>query len=721
MGRYHLREHVRSRRLVVVVLIGVACAPAWAQVPAGPEFQVNTTTTAHQFLPSIDVDERGDFVLVWTSVPPDEGNGLGVFAKRYERSGAVLAPEFRVTAHTTGDQLSRSTSVDADARGNFVVAWAGDGAGGTLGTHARRWTAAAQPLGPDFAVSTTPGGQDFGLALMRRGGFVVVWQGFAPGQSDYDVFGRRYDTAGEPLGAAFRVNTVTAGNQVAPRVASGGTGSFVVVWAGQAPYGGGYDIRAQKFLETGERFGAEFGVNERTSFDQTEPAVAVVPAGEIFGGSFLVAWTGDGSDGSGKGVFARIFHAALGPITPDFLVNAHTTSDQRRPQVGVDEFGHHVVAWQSDGQDGSGLGIFARRFDVVGMPRGPEFAVNTHTTGAQYHPVVSSDKVGNFVVAWTSLGQDGDSSGVFARRFGGLSPVRLRVDPAPTPSSDGNGVLEPCERVVMAPGWQNASGSTIAFGGSLAEPSALQIVDGIADYGAVPAGSVADCSDCYVVQVECPTPRPQHVDVSVFETIQPAAQGQRLRWFLHVGDSFTDVPRTSPFYRFVETMLHHFVTSGCAEREYCPAASTTREQVAALVLSSKEGSSFFPRACTTPMFGDVPASSPFCRWIEELARRGVVAGCGGGNYCPGEAVTREQMAVFVLRTLDPALDPPACTMPLFDDVPASSPFCRWIEELARRGVVAECGGGNYCPGEIVTREQMAVFLAVAFDLSLYGP
>jgi hypothetical protein len=79
------------------------------------------------------------------------------------------------------------------------------------------------------------------------------------------------------------------------------------------------------------------------------------------------------------------------------------------------------------------------------------------------------------------------------------------------------------------------------------------------------------------------------------------------------------------------------------------------------------------------------------------------------------------MAVFVLRTLDPALDPPVCTTPMFADVPASSPFCRWIEELARRGVVTGCGGGNFCPSAPVTREQMAVFLGATFGLALYGP
>jgi hypothetical protein len=190
-----------------------------------------------------------------------------------------------------------------------------------------------------------------------------------------------------------------------------------------------------------------------------------------------------------------------------------------------------------------------------------------------------------------------------------------------------------------------------------------------------------------------------------------------------LGDSFTDVPRSNGFYRFVETLLHRGVTGGCGATTYCPTNPTSREQMAVFVLVAKEGPGYAPPACgATPMFADVPASNPFCRWIEELARRGVVAGCGGGNYCPALDVTREQMSVFVLRTLDRALIPPACVPPnLFLDVPETSPFCAWAEELAARRVVTGCGGGNYCPTVAVTREQMGVFISVTFGLALYGP
>jgi hypothetical protein len=80
------------------------------------------------------------------------------------------------------------------------------------------------------------------------------------------------------------------------------------------------------------------------------------------------------------------------------------------------------------------------------------------------------------------------------------------------------------------------------------------------------------------------------------------------------------------------------------------------------------------------------------------------------------------MPVFVLRNIFPQVNPPDCAPPnIFNDVPETSPFCRWIEELANRGIVTGCGNGNYCPADPVTREQMGVFISLPFGLTLYGP
>jgi glucose/arabinose dehydrogenase len=180
--------------------------------------------------------------------------------------------------------------------------------------------------------------------------------------------------------------------------------------------------------------------------------------------------------------------------------------------------------------------------------------------------------------------------------------------------------------------------------------------------------------------------------------------------------TFADVPPAAFAWDFVERIHEAGVTGGCGGDNYCPGSPTTREQMAVFVLRALDPT-LNPPACGTPLFADVPPTSPFCRWIEELVRRQVVSGCGGGNYCPAQAVSRAQMAVFALATLEgPGYQPPACTTPVFADVPASSPFCRWIEELARRGITGGCGGGNYCPNDPVTRAQMAVFLVTSFSL-----
>ncbi|MCS7183059.1 MAG: S-layer homology domain-containing protein [Thermoanaerobaculum sp.] len=56
-------------------------------------------------------------------------------------------------------------------------------------------------------------------------------------------------------------------------------------------------------------------------------------------------------------------------------------------------------------------------------------------------------------------------------------------------------------------------------------------------------------------------------------------------------------------------------------------------------------------APATPTFGDVPAAHPFFQYVEALVASGITSGCGGGNYCPNNPVTRGQMAVFLAKAL----------------------------------------------------------------------
>jgi hypothetical protein len=150
---------------------------------------------------------------------------------------------------------------------------------------------------------------------------------------------------------------------------------------------------------------------------------------------------------------------------------------------------------------------------------------------------------------------------------------------------------------------------------------------------------------------------------------------------------------------------------------YCPGLPATREQMAVFLLRAREGAAYAPPACTAPPFTDVPCSSVFAPWIAELARRGITGGCGPGLYCPRASVARDQMAVLLLRTLEASTyAPPPCATPAFSDVPCANPFAAWVNELALRSIAGGCGGGLYCPGSAVTRGEMAVFLVATFAL-----
>jgi hypothetical protein len=81
----------------------------------------------------------------------------------------------------------------------------------------------------------------------------------------------------------------------------------------------------------------------------------------------------------------------------------------------MDRDGNFVVVWASKDQDGDGWGVYARRYDASGP--GEEFRVNAATAGDQLNPSVAMNHLGEFVVAWSSKGQDGDGWGVYARRY----------------------------------------------------------------------------------------------------------------------------------------------------------------------------------------------------------------------------------------------------------------------------------------------------------------
>lgn len=291
-------------------------------------------------------------------------------------------------------------------------------------------------------------------------------------------------------------------------------------------------------------------------------------------------------------------------------------------------------------------------------------------------------------------------------------------------TSNLNGIAEPGETVVVEPVWRNgAIAQTVATTATAltgpAGPS-YAILDGTAYHGTVAANGATDCwrtGDCYSVRIDAPASRPAvHWDATLAENGPLGSRSTKV----HVGNSFSDVPPSHPFYRAVESVLHHGISSGCGAGRYCPDDVVTRGQLAVMLIAAASGTSYTPPACTTAPFPDVPCTNPLAPWIAEVKRRNIASGCNTqGDYCPNAAVTRAQMAVMTLRAREASTYvPPACTAASYGDLPCTHWAAPYVEELRRRGVVSGCAPDRYCPEQTVTRGQAAVFLTGGFGLSI---
>ena len=271
------------------------------------------------------------------------------------------------------------------------------------------------PTGSEFQINTNTINDQRAPAAARdvAGNFLVTWSSRDQDGDSSGVFGQRYDAAGMPQGPEFQVHTFTTGFQGVPAVAMEPGGGFVVVWHSRDQDGSGNGIFGRLFDPSGTPVDGEFQVNTYTTNSQSGGRVAMDATG-----NFVVVWQSRGQyETFGYNIIGRRFTADGTPLGGEFQVNTFTTDYQWYPDVDMDSTGNFVVAWSSYTQDGDGLGAFGRRFDAGGNPLGGEFQVNTYTTSWQDRTKVALSDSGEFVVIWHSLGQDGDGYGIHGQRF----------------------------------------------------------------------------------------------------------------------------------------------------------------------------------------------------------------------------------------------------------------------------------------------------------------
>jgi hypothetical protein len=159
----------------------------------------------------------------------------------------------------------------------------------------------------------------------------------------------------------------------------------------------------------------------------------------------------------------------------------------------------------------------------------------------------------------------------------------------------------------------------------------------------------------------------------------------------------------SQFQLEIDWLVNAGITVGCGNSRFCPTRAVTRAQMA----------SFLVRALDLPPtvsdhFAD-DSGSIHQADINALAEAGITTGCSMGAYCPDGTTTRAQMATFLTRALGLGAAP---TDYYSDD--AGLVHEQDINSVALSGITRGCGPALYCPNSTVTREQMAAFLHRTF-------
>eukprot|EP01030_Chromulinospumella_sphaerica_P013855 gene13855-13640_t len=287
----------------------------------GGEVMANTGNyIGDQYVPQIRAFEGG-FQLVWHSTGGD-GDGWAVYQKTFALEEAIVRVGGENLVNTATGFNQRMPQIASDDDGSWVVVWqsqttynSGDGSG--LGLIGQRFNADGSKAGGEFIVNTTTAGDqphDTGWQLTRLedGRFLVVWGAYGQsGDGDYVSIGQVFNADGSKSGGEFRINTATSGEQIYPAIAALADGGFVATYRAYYQDGGiSYDVFAQRFDAAGAKVGAEFRVSVADSVNTSDGSEH---QGRVLGltdGGFVVLFADSGNDGSGEGLYARRYDAA---------------------------------------------------------------------------------------------------------------------------------------------------------------------------------------------------------------------------------------------------------------------------------------------------------------------------------------------------------------------------------------------------------------------------
>lgn len=231
------------------------------------------------------------------------------------------------------------------------------------------------------------------VALLDNGHFVVTYTNFDTSKAK--ILARSFDLDGTPVGGASTVFANVNHLSYSPESIARPDGGYLTVFTNFGLDGDAFSLHMRMIDGNGHHDGPAIRVNQTTESVQSGGEAAFLEDG-----SFVVTWHSREVDGSFYAIMMRRYDADGTPLTNEIRVNQYSYLSQYGPDIAVLSDGRFVITWDSDGQDGSGEGVFGRIYSAEGFPIGGEFRINWTTSLGQENAAVIALPGGGFFVAW---------------------------------------------------------------------------------------------------------------------------------------------------------------------------------------------------------------------------------------------------------------------------------------------------------------------------------
>jgi len=377
-----------------------------------PEMPVNTTITGNQSQTAVGTVSSGMTLLAYASPVPGKDTSE-ILARKVNSKGQLVGNEFQVNIKTTGRQDEPAVS---GGSGRMAVTWDSvDKATDTLRVFLRLYDADIKPVSSEIMVNEASpfDQQDSSVAVDSNGITTVVWTG-RDDKGAGTIFSRRYAADGSVLTQPTAVSgDIVLNHEEATVSALPGDKGFFVAWV-TTDAKGGREVLMRRVNTDAAESTTPMLLGEANA-SQVDPQVALNSSGTVA----AVCWTATNADPAISTQVACSLVETSGMTTTSNVLSTHSTIIGSQSQVAVTSLttGDFLVGWTGGDSaiDASGTAVQYRRLSPSGAFSGPTVVANRYRTGDQKHLELIGITGGSFHAVWQSDGQDGSGDGLYMR------------------------------------------------------------------------------------------------------------------------------------------------------------------------------------------------------------------------------------------------------------------------------------------------------------------